>query len=59
MTIKFDDKDRAKVAQRIKDYGLYVTKKRVQDVLQNVEATFTTDALENEIDYMIENFEVS
>lgn len=59
MKITWEKADRDKVAQRLKDYGLSVDEKRVNDVLYNVEATFTTDALREEIDYMIEEFEVS
>lgn len=59
MKITWEQSDRDKVAQRLKDYELSVDEKRIDDVLYNVEATFTTDALRNEIDYMIENFEVS
>lgn len=59
MTVIFNKADRAKVAIRLKAYGLVVSEKRIDDVLANVGATFASDTLDNEIDYMIENFEVS
>jgi len=58
MTIIWSKADRERVAQRLRDYGLYVDEKRISDVLYNVAATFTTDTLGAEIDYMIENFEM-
>lgn len=57
MTITFTKADREQVAKRLKDYGISVSEQRITNVLYNVEATFVTDALREEIDYMIENFE--
>lgn len=48
MKIVWEQVDRQKVAQRLADYGLHVSEKRISDVLYNVEATFTTDTLEIE-----------
>lgn len=57
MKITWEQEDRDKVAGRLKDYGISVSEERISEVLHNVEATFVTDALANEIDYMIEEFE--
>lgn len=58
MTITFDKTDRELVAEKLEHTELFVSDKRVSDVLYNVAAALQQQ-FDEEADFMINEFEIS
>lgn len=58
MTIAFDKVDRELVAEKLEHAELFVSDKRISDVLYNVAAALGQQ-FDEEADFMINEFEVS
>lgn len=57
MNVTFNKADRALVAEELRQAGLYVDDKRIDDVLYNTKAAFLQQ-LPEEVTYMVNEFEM-